>query len=133
MGKVVFPKAPVTPPAAAEEQGTDAFISQSFAKIDKVALGISFGSTLGLLIFLATVFLLFKGGSPLGPNLSLLAQYFLGYSVSLGGSFIGLGYGFLSGFVLGWLIAFLRNVLVSVYLHSIKLRIHLRSLQDFLD
>ena len=133
MGKIVFLKAPVTPPTAAEEQGTDAFIVQSFAKIDKVALGISFGSTLGLLIFLATVFLLFKGGAPLGPNLSLLAQYFLGYSVSLGGSFIGLGYGFLSGFVLGWSIAFFRNVLVFAYLHIVKLKTHLRTLQDFLD
>ncbi len=133
MGKVVFPKAPVTPPAAAEEQGTDAFISQFFAKIDKVALGISLGSTLGLLIFLATVFLLFKGGSPLGPNLSLLTHYFIGYSVSLRGSFIGLGYGFLSGFILGWSIALLRNVFVSVYLHTVKLKTHLRTLQDFLD
>jgi len=55
MGKVDFPKAPVTPPAAAEQEGTDAFILQSFAKIDKVALGISFGSRLGPLISLATV------------------------------------------------------------------------------
>ena len=133
MSKVVFPKAPATPPAAAEEQGTDALILQAFAKLDKVALGISFGSTLGLLIFLATVVLLFKGGSPLGPNLSLLTQYFIGYSVSWEGSVIGLGYGFLSGFVLGWSIALLRNVLVSAYLHSIKLRTHLRTLQDFLD
>ncbi len=102
MSKVVFPKAPATPPATSDEQSTDALILESFAKLDKVALGISFGSTLGLFIFVATLFLLFKGGSPLGPNLSLLAQYFIGYSVSLGGSFIGLGFGFLAGFVLGW-------------------------------
>ncbi len=133
MNKVVFPKAPATPPAAADEQSTDALILQSFAKLDKVALGISFGSTLGLLIFLATLFLLVKGGSTLGPNLSLLTHYFIGYSVSLRGSFIGLGYGFLSGFVLGWSIALLRNALVSAYLHTVKLKTHLRTLQDFLD
>ena len=133
MNKVVFPKAPVTPPAVADEQSTDALILQSFSKLDKVALGISFGSTLGLLVFLATIFLLFKGGSPLGPNLSLLSHYFVGYSVSWEGSLIGLGYGFLSGFVLGWSIALLRNVLVSAYLHIVKLKTHLRTLQDFLD
>ena len=133
MNKVVFPKAPATPPAGAEEQSADAFILQSFAKLDKVALGISFGSTLGLLIFLATSFLLFKEGSPLGPNLSLLIHYFIGYSVSWEGSFIGLGYGFLSGFVLGWSIALFRNALVSAYLHIVKLKTHLRTLQDFLD
>ena len=133
MSKVVFPKEPATPPAAADEQSTDALILESFSKLDKVALGISFGSTLGPLIFLATLFLLFKGGSPLGPNLSLLTHYFIGYSVSLGGSFIGLGYGFLSGFVLGWSIALLRNTLVFAYLHIVKLKTHLRTLQDFLD
>ena len=133
MNKVVFPKAPATPPAAAEEKSTDAFILQSFSKLDMVALGISFGSTLGLLIFLATSFLLFKGASPLGQNLSLLTHYFIGYSVSWEGSFIGLGYGFLSGFVLGWSIALLRNVLVSAYLHIVKLKTYFRTLQDFLD
>jgi len=133
MTKVVFPKALATPPAAADEQSTDALILQTFSKLDKVALGISFGSTLGPLIFLATLFLLFKEGSPLGPNLSLLSHYFIGYSVSWEGSFIGLGYGFLSGFVLGWSIALLRNVLVSAYLHIVKLKTHLRTLQDFLD
>ncbi len=133
MNKVVFPKAPSTPPAASDEQSTDALILQSFAKLDKLALGISFGSTLGLLIFVATLFLLLKGGSPLGPNLSLLTQYFIGYSVSWEGSFVGLGYGLLSGFVLGWSIALLRNALVSAYLHAVKLKTHLRTLQDFLD
>jgi hypothetical protein len=133
MSKVVFPKAPATPPATSDEQSTDALILESFAKLDKVALGISFGSTLGLFIFVATLFLLFKGGSPLGPNLGLLTQYFIGYSVSWEGSFIGLGYGFLSGFILGWSIALLRNVLVSSYLHNVKLKTHLRTLQDFLD
>ena len=131
MGKIVFLKTLATPPAAAEEKSTDAFILQSFSKLDMVALGISFGSTLGLLIFLATSFLHLKGGSPLGPTLNLLAQYFLGYSVSWRGSFIGLGYGFLSGFVLGWLIALLRNLLVSAYLRAVKLKTQLRTLQDF--
>ena len=133
MSKVVFPKTPATPTAASDEQSTDALILESFAKLDKVALGISFGSTLGLLILVATLVLLLKGGSPLGPNLSLLTHYFIGYSVSLGGSFIGLGYGFLAGFVLGWSIALLRNTLVSAYLQILKLKTYLRTLQDFLD
>ena len=50
-----------------------------------------------------------KGGEPIGPRLQLLSHYFPGYSVTAQGSFLGLAYGFLSGFVCGWTFAFLRN------------------------
>jgi hypothetical protein len=46
----------------------------------------------------------------------LLRQYFPGYRVSLPGSFLGLTYGFVSGFVLGWGFAFLRNTTMFLYL-----------------
>ena len=56
--------------------------------------------------------LVLKGGEVVGPRLSLLNQYFPGYRVSALGSVIGLGYGFVSGFVLGWTFALLRNCVV---------------------
>jgi hypothetical protein len=70
------------------------------------ALGLVLGLVFGLIIFIATNWLVFKGGNTVGPHLSLLSQYFIGYRVTFWGSFIGFGYGFvlgtLSGSVLGW-------------------------------
>ncbi len=101
---------------------TNALIIQSLAKLNAFALGISVGTLFGLVNFLATIFLIIKGGETVGPNLALLSQYFIGYEVTPIGSLIGLFYGFVSGFVLGWLIAVLRNFVVAIYLHILKLR-----------
>ena len=76
-----------------------------------------FGLTLGLLcglgIFIATNWLVIKGGTPVGPNLSLLNQYFFGYRVTFLGSFIGFAYGFVVGAVSGALIAWIYNKVAS--------------------
>jgi hypothetical protein len=103
---------------------------RAFARLDKVALGVSVGAVAGVAVFFATLLLVIKGGSPLGPNLALLSQYFIGYKVSLLGSVVGLLYGFASGFVLGWLVAFLRNLMVSFFIYTIKLKAQLASLDD---
>ena len=79
-------------------------------------LGLVLGIIFGLVIFVATNWLVIKGGHRVGPHLSLLSQYFIGYRVSFFGSIIGFAYGFalgtLSGTLLGWIynkIAVLRN------------------------
>jgi len=75
--------------------------------------GLLFGLTLGLLfglgIFIATIFLLLKGGEVVGPHLALLGQFFIGYQVTYLGSFIGFLYGFLFGFLIGYFISWLYN------------------------
>jgi hypothetical protein len=63
-----------------------------------------------IVLFLATLWLVLKGGEVVGPNMQLLGQYLPGYSVSPSGSALALGYGFLVGFVCGWGFALLRNV-----------------------
>jgi hypothetical protein len=68
-----------------------------------------------------------------GPNLSLLGQYFIGYTVTVGGAFVGLAYGFIVGFVIGFVIAFVRNSAVAVYAYSVKVRHELDSVQDWID
>jgi hypothetical protein len=115
-----------------EPQTTDVVIARTFAKLHAVALGISSGILLGGGILAATVILLLKGGRDVGGNLSLLAQYFPGYSVTWPGSLIGAAYGLAVGFVLGWMLAFLRNFVIAVYLHCIKLWSNL-SADRFLD
>ncbi len=72
-------------------------------------MGLALGVVSGLVIFAATNWLVIKGGEPLGPNLQLLSQYFIGYRVSFGGSLIGFGYGFALGTLSGALVAWLYN------------------------
>ncbi|MGD9023035.1 MAG: hypothetical protein PVJ62_04560 [Deltaproteobacteria bacterium] len=70
------------------------------------AFGLVLGLLCGLAIFIATNWLVIKGGEQVGPHLQLLSQYFIGYRVSFLGSFIGAAYGFavgtLSGALMGW-------------------------------
>ena len=108
-------------------------IIEAFAKLDRTALGVAVGTISGLLVFLATIFLVLKGGEVVGPNLALLSQFFFGYTVTITGAFVGLVYGFVVGFVVGWLIALLRNSLVSAYLVALKTRANLTSSLDSID
>jgi len=113
--------------------GADKVIIEAFAKLDRTALGLAVGTLCGLAVFAATVILILKGGDVVGPNLSLLGQFFVGYRVTVTGAFIGLLYGFILGYILGWLIGFFRNSLISVYLQALKTRATLSSSLDSLD
>jgi len=89
--------------------------AEAFAKLDRVALGLATGAMSGLLLFLATLLLVFRGGEVVGPNLQLLGNFFPGYSVTPLGSLLGLAFGFLAGFITGWCFAFFRNIAVFLY------------------
>jgi protoporphyrinogen oxidase len=104
-----------------------------FARLHKRAFGIAVGSTLGLGLFLLTLAALARGGETAGPTLALLGQYFIGYSLSVTGSLIGLGYGFASGFISGWLFALVRNFLALIQFNSLRTREDRIHLRDFLD
>ena len=82
-------------------------------RLDALIQGIVSGIVLGLGIFIATNWLILKGGDPIGPHLSLLGQYFIGYRVTFVGSLIGFGYGFVTGFVGGYAVARIYNWLVD--------------------
>jgi hypothetical protein len=117
----------------AKTSAADRVIIEAFAKLDRTALGLAIGTLSGLVVFLATIVLVLKGGDVVGPNLALLGQFFFGYTVTISGAFIGLVYGFVAGFVVGWLIAFLRNVLVIAYLVVLKTRANLASSLESID
>ena len=78
-------------------------------RLNAMVTGIALGVLVGLGLFVATNWLILKGGQTVGPHLGLLGQFFVGYKVTFLGSVIGLGYGFASGFVVGFLIAALHN------------------------
>ena len=120
-------------PNKQNSDATEELIVQSLAKLDGKALGISIGLLFGLIIFLATNFLLYKGGDVIGPNLALLGQFFIGYEVSFTGSLVGMIYGLIAGFVIGWLIAIVRNVVVTIYMHVLKLKGSMSAVNDYLD
>jgi hypothetical protein len=77
------------------------------------ALGLVLGLLLGLAIFIATNWLVLKGGRLVGPHLSLLSQYFIGYKVSFLGSIIGFGYGIAVGTMGGALIGWIYNKIAA--------------------
>jgi hypothetical protein len=81
----------------------------------------------------ATLVLVLKGGSVVGPNLQLLGYFFPGYRVTLGGSLIGLVYGFLIGFLSGWSFAFLRNASVFLYVTMVRRRVERRMLRRIFE
>ena len=77
--------------------------------LNALAYGAVTGLFAGFVVFVATLWLVIKGGVVVGPHLQLLGQYFLGYEVTVLGSFIGLSYGFLVGLLGGYLAASIYN------------------------
>ena len=83
-------------------------------RLNATIQGIVAGLILGLVIFIATNWLVLKGGDVVGPHLSLLSQYLIGYRVTFVGSLIGLGYGLVLGFLAGYFVARMYNWLVGM-------------------
>ena len=102
------------------EKTLDDIVLTRLLHLNAKVQGLVTGILLGLVIFLATNWLILKGptigskGQPLvGPHLGLLGQYFIGYSVTFLGSLIGFAYGFVIGFVVGYLLCTIYNWLVE--------------------
>ena len=121
---------PVTPE---EEALADELIEAVFARLDAVALGAAAGAVMGLGVFLATAILLLKGGPVVGPTLSLLSQYLIGYSVSWRGALVGLIEGGIIGFVLGSLTGWSWNWMHRVYAYLVRRKAEADAERDLLD
>jgi hypothetical protein len=63
--------------------------------------------------------LLLRGGDPVGPTLSLLGNYLLGYQVSWPGAVLGWLEASLAGFAFGYGLARLINLVVDLVARSI--------------
>lgn len=83
-------------------------------RLNSSVLGLVLGSLFGLLLFVSTLWLVAKGGPHVGLHLSLLNQFFPGYSVTVLGSFVGFFYGFLTGFVSGWFVGWVYNTIAGL-------------------
>jgi protoporphyrinogen oxidase len=117
----------------AEEAALIKMLSSSLARIDKLGFATALGSISGLIIFLVTIFSMLKGGEVTNFSLQLLSQYFLGYTVSVKGAFIGMAYSFSWGFLFGWLFSYFRNIFIAFFIYRVKRKRELLKFRDFID
>lgn len=94
--------APVTP----EERQ---LIQASVARLRAGILALVFAMMTGTGLFVATAWLLIKGGPNVGATLGLLGNYLPGYAVTWPGAIVGLLYGAAIGGVAGWSLARIYN------------------------
>jgi hypothetical protein len=95
------------------EKTPEEIVLTRLLRLNATVHGVVTGLVAGLVVFLATNFLVLKGGKVVGPHLGLLGQYFIGYRVTFVGSLIGFGYAFVCGFVGGYIVARLYNRVVD--------------------
>lgn len=97
-----------------EDSNEDLLLTRAVLRLNGSVLGLVFGILLGLIIFVATNWLVIKGGATVGPHLGLLSNFFIFYSVSFVGSLIGMIYGFVTGFLAGVIVAWVYNGIVAM-------------------
>ena len=107
-------------------------LALAFAPLHKLALGVSAGLVLGTLLFALTLVNIEMGPQE-GANLGLLDHYFYGYTVSPKGALVGLFWGFVTGFVIGWFAAFVRNLTITLTIFALRTKAELSQTKDFLD
>ena len=93
-------------PVTREER---ALIEFAVARMRAGILAIVFAMVSGTGLFVATAWLLIKGGENVGATLGLLGNYLPGYAVTWPGAFLGLAYGVVIGGTMGWLLARIYN------------------------
>jgi hypothetical protein len=84
-------------------------VQASLMRLNARAWGIATGLLLGGGLFLATIFLVIRGGPMVGQHLSMLRVFFPGYSVTWLGAFVGFIYAFVIGYGLGRIIGWVYN------------------------
>jgi hypothetical protein len=94
-------------------QREEAILRQAVARLRAAVMAVTFGLTGGVGLFLATAWLLLRGGENVGQHLGLLSNYLPGYAVTWAGAFLGLAYGVLLGAVIGASIAWIYNRIAS--------------------
>ncbi|MDO9117011.1 MAG: hypothetical protein Q7U39_03575 [Nitrospira sp.] len=90
-------------------------VTHALARIKADALAVVCGLIGGAGLFTMTVWLVIKDGVQAGQHLQLLSNYFVGYSVSWPGAFVGLLYGAITGGAIGWLVGRIYNAVVDVH------------------
>lgn len=101
------------------DESVESMVSVRIRHLDAVFSGVGAGLVAGLGLFVATNWLLLKGGEVVGPHLALLGQFLPGYEVTFAGSVIGLAYGLAGGFLAGYGVSALYNRLARAQKPSV--------------
>ena len=88
-------------------------IMRAVARLKAGILGLVFGLIFGFGLFAMTAILLIESGPNTGMHLRLLGNYFIGYTVTWKGAFIGFLWAFALGVMIGWSIGFIYNRIVG--------------------
>src|SRR5262245_39929587 len=97
-----------------DEKALEQVVLTRLLRLNATVQGLVTGVVVGLAIFIATNWLVIKGGDVVGPHLSLLSHFFIGYSVSFVGSVIGFVYGSIAGFMVGYGVTSMYNHIVEL-------------------
>jgi hypothetical protein len=100
--------------SASPEDETEQLLERAVLKLNGNILGLVLGLLFATGIFIATNFLILKGGEVVGPHLGLLRAFFPFYSVTFLGSFVGAVYGFICGYATGFIIALIYNLVIRL-------------------
>ena len=99
---------------ADDKRALESLVLTRLMRLTATVQGVVTGLIAGLAIFIATNWLIIKGGPVVGPHLALLGQFFVGYRVTFVGSLIGFAYGFVLGFGGAYGVAWMYNWLADV-------------------
>jgi hypothetical protein len=97
-----------------DEKTLEKVVLTRLLRLNATVQGLVTGIIAGLGIFIATNWLVLKGGDVVGPHLGLLGQFFIGYEVGFVGSLIGFMYALVTGFALGYFVARIYNGIVDL-------------------
>ncbi len=84
---------------------------KSNSRLSSCALGVAFGVTWGMAIFLLGLFNIY--GDWGGALLDTMSSLYIGFDYTIVGAFIGLLWGLVEGFICGALIAYIYNLCVK--------------------
>jgi hypothetical protein len=79
-------------------------------RLDRKAFGAAMGLAWAAIVFVATLWVTYKGS---GEHLLLLARFYPAYSLGFVGAVIGAFWAFLHGLATGWILAWLYNRLAA--------------------
>jgi hypothetical protein len=100
---------------AQDEKHLEKLVLTRLMRLNAMVQGLVTGIIAGLGIFGATNWLILTSqeGEAVGPHLSLLGQFFVGYEVTFVGSLIGFAYAFVTGFVVGYGVTGIYNYILE--------------------
>jgi hypothetical protein len=92
-----------------EQVEAERLLEVTLTRMNARVLGLTCGFLGAAGLFAATLVLLVKGGARVGEHLRLLRHFFPGFDVTWERLVLALPYGFLAGFVAGYLVSRLYN------------------------